>query len=170
MEVFIQNSGFNHLSGVLMLFLGLWMALWILLLIYSIMYLVSMYKVFEKCGKNGWYSLIPFYNNWVLFEIAGIDAWLSLIPFVNVVFMYIAFYRIFSKFDKTSSYAILATIFYQIFIPVVAFSNTEYDDKEIYHNINYQSGQKNNDNYGYCSNCGLRGDGKFCVKCGSKLK
>lgn len=170
MNISIYSDSSNIGTGIFMVFFALFMAFWVLMMIYSVMYLVSMYKVFQKCGRKGWYSLIPLYNNWVLFDLAGEKPWLSLIPFVNVVFMYISLYRIFSKFDKTSSYPIVATILYFIFIPVVGLSKAEYEEEDIYHNMNYQSGQKNYDDYTYCLNCGVRGTGKFCVKCGNKLK
>ncbi len=35
--------------------------------------IIGEWKVFEKAGKPGWISLIPFYNNWTLFEISGVN-------------------------------------------------------------------------------------------------
>lgn len=55
-----------------------------------VLYIVGMWKVFEKAGKPGWAAIIPIYNLIVLLEIVGKPMiwvlWL-LIPCVNFVFL-----------------------------------------------------------------------------------
>ena len=55
---------------------SLFMILGILLLFLPILivYLIALWNLFKKAGRNGWEAIVPFYNTWVLSEIAGV-AW-----------------------------------------------------------------------------------------------
>lgn len=33
------------------------------------LYIIPMWKIFQKAGRPGWAAIVPVYNNWVLFEI-----------------------------------------------------------------------------------------------------
>jgi hypothetical protein len=48
-------------------------------------FIVSLWKVFEKAGRKGWIAIIPFYNIWVLFEISGKPGWWSIPVFIGAV-------------------------------------------------------------------------------------
>jgi len=53
-----------------------------------VVFLVGMWKVFEKAGQPGWAALIPIYNAYILTQIAGRPGWwvlLMMIPLVNIV-------------------------------------------------------------------------------------
>ena len=41
------------------------------ILIISLLYIISLWKLFSKVGKPGWHSIIPFLNMYDLFEISG---------------------------------------------------------------------------------------------------
>ena len=78
----------------------------------AIIYIISvigMFKVFEKCGLEGWKAIIPFYNDYVFSEkvwvpkyvlyfwIAGIVNWVIVSPishsggFIGVLFSLVGF-------------------------------------------------------------------------------
>ncbi len=88
-----------------------------------ILYLVGLWKVFTKCGKSGWISLIPVYNVWVLFEIVGIPGWLSIVPVANGIGVIYANYKLGEKFGKSVLFSLGLVFFTPIFILILAFSS-----------------------------------------------
>ena len=44
-------------------------------LIISVVMIISMWKVFTKCGKPGWASIVPIYNIYVMCEIVEKPIW-----------------------------------------------------------------------------------------------
>ena len=70
---------------------------------------IGMFKVFEKCGLEGWKAIIPFYNDYVFSEkvwvpkyvlyfwIAGIVDWVIVMPishsggFIGILFSLVGF-------------------------------------------------------------------------------
>ena len=91
----------------------------------TVLLIISLWKIFTKLGKDGWISIVPFYNMWVLFETQGIQGWFSLIPMVNVIFMYVAYYRLAINFGKGSGFAVLTIFFPYICLPIMAFGKTQ---------------------------------------------
>ena len=87
----------------------------------SAIMIISMWKIFEKNGKQGWISLIPFYSQWVLFELVDLKGWLIFIPFANTVFYIIANYKLAIKMGKTQTIAIVTAIIPAVGYPMIAF-------------------------------------------------
>ncbi len=53
-----------------------------------VVWIVGMWKVFQKADEPGWASLVPFYNIYVILRIVGLPWWLlllMLVPVVNIV-------------------------------------------------------------------------------------
>jgi len=53
-----------------------------------ILFYVGLWKLFEKAGRKGWESLIPFYNVYIMIELTGRPKWwlvLFFIPVINVI-------------------------------------------------------------------------------------
>lgn len=103
----------------------------------SAIMIISMWKIFEKNGKQGWISLIPFYSQWVLFELVDLKGWLIFIPFANTVFYIIANYKLAIKMGKTQTIAIVTAIIPVVGYPMIAFMKdkeskvvTEKNEKE----------------------------------------
>ena len=68
----LLTAGFSLIVGILFWIIGI----------------VGRWKVFEKAGKAGWKSLIPFYSGYCLFDIAMGTGWLyilTFIPFIGLV-------------------------------------------------------------------------------------
>jgi hypothetical protein len=57
-------------------------------LILAVVFVIALWRVFQKANQPGWAAIIPFYNIYVMVKIAGRPGWwviLYLIPLVNVI-------------------------------------------------------------------------------------
>lgn len=108
----------------------------VLCLAISALMIVSLWKIFSKNNKPGWYSLIPFFNMWTLFEIVGVQGWWCLIPFANIVFMYICNYKLAIKMGRSQGMAIVTTLFPAVGYPILAFSKNKGNDQVVTANAN----------------------------------
>ena len=98
-------------------------------LIVGVIELVANFRIFEKAGRAGWKSIIPFYYKYVLFEIAGMDGWLFLflfIPFINIIVALVWSFKLASSFGKSNLFGIGIFLFKIIFIPMLAFGESTY--------------------------------------------
>ena len=115
----------------------------------SVLMVISMWKIFNKNGKPGWYSLIPFLNTWTLFEMTGNKGWLSLIPFVNIIFMYIANFKLAKKMGRGTGFAIFLLFVPVIGYPILAFSKKSVvvnNDVNMNNNVNVNNTLTMNNN------------------------
>lgn len=96
----------------------------------SVLMIISMWKIFEKNGKQGWISLIPFYSQWVLFELVDLKGWLIFIPFANSIFYIIANYKLAIKMGKTQTIAIVTAIVPVVGYPMLAFAKNKTKTEE----------------------------------------
>ena len=66
----------------------------IIYLLIVVLLLVSMWKVYEKAGRQGWEGIIPIYNLYVMLQIINRPWWWLLImifvPIANIIFSIIA--------------------------------------------------------------------------------
>lgn len=120
----------------LAVFGGFFMIIW--LAVVAVM-VVSQWKIFTKAGREGWISIIPFYNTWTLAEIVGKPGWwgllplLMLVPIVNfiawipvmVVFVLIAI-ELAKAFGKDSTFAILLILLPIVGYPILGFGDAKY--------------------------------------------
>lgn len=87
--------------------------------------IVSMWKIFEKLGADGWKSLIPIYNLIVLMQLLKWDLWkivLFLIPIVQFVFLFLLMKDLAARFGKGIGYAVGLFLLSFIFLPMLAFN------------------------------------------------
>lgn len=113
---------------------------------YSLLTIASLWKIFEKFGKEGWKSLIPVYNIIVLFEIVDMKPWyvaLALIPCVGpivlMVFMYIAYARLAKKMGKDGMFVLLIIFFTPIALALLAFGRNNIENAGQNNNSNMQN-------------------------------
>ena len=126
--------------------------------------IVSLWKIFTKAGKEGWISLIPFYNAWTLFEIGGQKGayiFLALIPcagpIIFLVFEIKVLLELAKRFGKESSFGILSIFFPYVTFPILAFSDAKYSEgtaekKTSILDVDLEGVPESNDrtfNYGY---------------------
>lgn len=98
----------------------------ILLLIFTV---VGFWKVFDKAGKPGWYSLIPILNTITALKIAGKPWWwifLLCIPVINVIILVIAYMGLAKNFGKGTGFAIGLALLPFIFFMILGYGDAEY--------------------------------------------
>lgn len=120
----------------LAVFGGFFMIIW--LAVAAVM-IASYWKIFTKAGREGWISIIPFYNTWTLAEIVGKPGWwgllplLMVIPIINfiawipvmVVFVIIAI-ELAKSFGKDPVFALLLIFVSVVGYPMLAFGDAKY--------------------------------------------
>jgi len=114
--------------GLLGFGMGMGMVLvWCALIIIS---LVGMWIVFQKAGKPGWHSIIPFLNIYDLVLIAGRPGWwflLLLVPLLNIIVAIVVSIDIARHFGKGTGFGILLALLPFIGYSILAFSDARYD-------------------------------------------
>ncbi|GAA4330755.1 hypothetical protein GCM10023149_36160 [Mucilaginibacter gynuensis] len=121
METYNDPSG-----GLAALIFG---ALMIPLLITYVIYVIGLWKVFEKAGKPGWAAIVPIYNAIVLLEIVGKPIWwliLLLVPCVNIVIAVWVINLLSKSFGQSEGFTIGILLLGFIFIPILGFGNYQY--------------------------------------------
>jgi hypothetical protein len=111
--------------------LGIFILVFVLvLLIFIVVLVVSMWKIYQKAGKPGWASIVPFYNLAVLLEIVGEPFWWLLIilfvPFVGFVLSIIIANRLAKSFGRSSGFTVGLIFLPFIFYPILAFGKSVY--------------------------------------------
>lgn len=122
----MQNDGGGLIAAGGFLF-GLLIGL---LLIIAI--IIGMWKLFEKAGKPGWASIVPFYNFWVMGEIiyGPSGAWkplLSFLPVVGGIFSLLFMFRFAQVFGKDVVFCILTLFFPYVCLPLMGFGSDSYN-------------------------------------------
>ena len=149
-----------------------------------VLYLVASWKLYKKCGREGWEGIVPIYRDYVLIQITGVKWWAIFILLVGI------YYNLSKKMGKDPvGYAIGLTLLPIVFIPILAFGSSKFTDCEVspYGVISEdkvnsaasnvketakKTAEKSSTKSGakFCTNCGaeLTG-GKFCSKCGHEI-
>lgn len=118
-----QNDGTAAVAG------GIGIVMTLFWLVVSILYIVAVWKVFEKAGKPGWAAIVPFYNYFVMTEIAGKEIlWfiLLLIPCTMPIGWIVVNIDIAKAFGKETGYGLGLAFLPFIFYPMLAFSDARY--------------------------------------------
>ena len=98
-----------------------------------VLMIVSMWKIFEKAGWEGWESIIPIYSTYVLTKIVNKPGYwtiLMLIPYVNIVFSIWASNRLAKSFGKSEGFTIGLVLLPFIFYPILGLGDAEYKKLE----------------------------------------
>ena len=95
----------------------------------SIATLVAWWVLFDKAGKDGWRSIIPFLNAWEMFDIiygAGWKFLLLLVPVLNFAVVILYPYRLAKAFGRSTAFAVLTIFFTPIMLLIMAFDGKSY--------------------------------------------
>ena len=121
-------------------------------IIVGIIQIISLWKIFEKAGEQGWKAIIPIYNLYILLKIVGKPGWwliLFFIPLVNLVFVIWTYNMLSKSFGKDEAYTVGLVLLSFIFLPLLAFGNAKYlgpyGNKQAFdqHNLkNYEFGKE----------------------------
>jgi hypothetical protein len=91
--------------------------------------IVATWKVYQKAGRQGWASVVPFYNSVVMLDIIGEPYWwvvLLLVPFVNIVILIIIARRLAACFGRGAGFTLGLIFLPFIFYPILAFGSAQY--------------------------------------------
>lgn len=109
---------------------GFPIAFLLIILAVSILLVVAYWVIYERAGRAGWKSLIPFYNIYVLMEISGKPGWwmfLLFIPLVGVVIYFLAMLSLAKKFGRSELFGVGIFLLPMIFLPLLAFGDSQYE-------------------------------------------
>ena len=101
--------------------------------ILSLIIIISYAKIFKKAGKPWWASIVPIYNVIVMIKVAKLPLWyivLFLVPIANIYATFKIYIEIAKKFGKGTGFGIGMALVGIIFIPLLAFSDNEYEKSE----------------------------------------
>ncbi len=112
-------------------FLGLTISTWLSISLFiAVVYIVAIWKIYEKAGQKGWASLIPIYNIYILLKIIGKPGWwlllLFFVPFLNIILAIWMTNLLSKSFGKDVLFTIGLLFFGFIFYPILGFSDTRY--------------------------------------------
>ena len=99
--------------------MGMIIAMAVISSIIGLIMVISLWKVFTKCGKEGWAAIIPIYNIVVMTQICELPTWyvlLMFVPFANFFVLWKlaeGFTKLFNKDDGFK--------FLMFFLPVVGY-------------------------------------------------
>ncbi len=116
--------------GGLLALLGAYL---IFVLAIAVVMLISMWKIFSKAGQPGWAILVPIYNMITLLKVVRKPVWwilLMLIPFVNFIIIILVYLELAKVFGKDTGFGLGIVFLPIIFLPMLAFSNSEYQQVE----------------------------------------
>lgn len=100
-------------------------AVWLFFVVFSI---ICHWKIYVKANREGWESIVPFYNIYVFFKIIGRPLtnifWLFL-PFVGpFVFLYKVIGSLAKSFGRGTGFALGLFFLSPIFIAILAFDKS----------------------------------------------
>lgn len=104
------------------LLIGVTLSLWLI-------YIGSLWLVYEKAERSGWLIFIPIVNMYVLLRIAGQPAWhflLLFIPIVNIIILILMWIELGKAFGKSTLFGLGLIFFSWIFVVILAFDQSEY--------------------------------------------
>lgn len=164
-----------------------------LMLAIIVIEILASWKFFQKCGKNGWESIIPIYNSWIKVEIAGLNWWWflflicsffisvrgddgyqTLIGIIPLFGSFVCNYNLSKKFHQDMGFAILMTLFPWLMIPIMAFSKKYQYDHSVMVSKNGIFKDDDNENHSFNeenshSSTHANSNGSYCIHCGTKL-
>jgi len=91
----------------------------IILTILLVSSLVGLWKIFQKAGYKGWYSIVPILNAWYAVKIINKRYWwfiYCLIPFINVFVAMLIIIEIMKSFKKNSLLLQLAGVLFPFIV------------------------------------------------------
>lgn len=135
--------------------IGIGIVVWIIVIVAAVIKVISVWKIFKKCGREGWESLIPGHSEFVLFQLAGINpAWVILELFFTpsaIVFSFWKNINLAHHFGKSTAFGIGLALLPVIFYPILGFGNSSYSESDGQYaqnmNTNYNQYQGQNQYY-----------------------
>ena len=92
----------------------------------SALIIVSNWVVYRKMGRQGWESIIPFYNSYVMFEVLYGNGWkflTLLIPIYNIYVFFKLYIDLAHGFSKSTGFGVGLALLSPIFLCILAFTD-----------------------------------------------
>lgn len=103
--------------------------LFIPFLLIAILVIISLWKIYQKAGYEGWEAIVPIYNLYIFTKIIGKPWWwviLLCIPYVNIVFGIWGLNMLSKSFGKSEGFTAGLYFLSFIFFPILAFGDAKY--------------------------------------------
>jgi|GEM_PF-1638088 len=121
-------SGADPLQAYIAMLGPIFYGIAIFFAIVIILSFITNWIIFEKAGRQGWESLIPFYNLYLFFQIIGKSLWNILwliLPFVGPIVFLVKVMPAFARsFGKGTGFAWGLALFPIIFQAIIAFDKS----------------------------------------------
>jgi hypothetical protein len=94
-----------------------------------VLMIASMWTIFTKAGQPGWAAIIPIYNIVVFMEIIRKPWWwlfLWMIPYIGIIWTIWGWNLMVKSFGKEEGFTIGVIFLGFIFIPILAFGDSQY--------------------------------------------
>ena len=159
-----------------------------------VLYLVASWKLYKKCGREGWEGIVPIYRDYVLIQITGIKWWAIFILLVGYLSINTAglgfiiglivlftkfciYYNLSKKMGKDPvGYAIGLTLLPIVFIPILDFGSSKFTDCEVSpygviseDKVNNVASNVKETAKKTAENSSTKSGAKFCTNCGAEL-
>ena len=108
---------------------GIGTAYYLFILVFYIACVIGMWKMFEKAGKPGWASLIPFYNLYCVYDIGWGTGWLFLltfVPCVGFIFDIMLSFKMAKAYGQVTGFGFGILFLKPIFYMILGFGDSEY--------------------------------------------
>ena len=94
------------------------------------------WKLFERAGHKGFYSIIPYYNLYILTKIVNCTKWwwylLLIIPYINTFTIMLLFIDLAKSYGRFKIWEIVcAAVVPFIFFPIVSVQGSRYSDPRV---------------------------------------
>jgi hypothetical protein len=93
------------------------------------LYVIALWRIFEKAGQPGWAAIVPVYNWLILLRIIGRPWWwllLTLVPIVNIVVIIMVYNDLSKSFGHGVGFTIGLIFLQIIFLLILAFNDSRY--------------------------------------------
>lgn len=121
----------HTLDAAVPIIISIFLLVIVVFLALAILTIVAKWKAFEKAGRKGWVSLIPFYNYAVMLELANEPLWwiaLLFVPVANIVTAIIVLHRISRTFGHGGGFTAGLVFLPFVFWPILAFGTSKYEN------------------------------------------
>ncbi len=109
-------------------------------LLFAILMIASTWIIFQNAGRPGWAAIVPIYNTIVQLQVAKLSPWLificllGIIPIVGSlivgIFSIVVSVKLGQAFNKGTGFIIGMIFLPFIFLPILAFGDSQYDFDE----------------------------------------
>ena len=120
----MQTTTYEGGNAFAILFSGVFLVFALILIAIIV---ISLWKIFEKAGQEGWKAIIPIYNLYILTIIVGKPWWwmlLMCIPYVGMIWGIWITNLLSKSFGKSEGFTVGLIFLGIIFYPILAFDRT----------------------------------------------